>query len=291
MHVAQTIADIRRHVRSARSGGKVIGFVPTMGALHEGHASLIDAARQSCGHVVVSIFVNPTQFGPGEDLARYPRTPRDDAELCEAHGADLLFVPSVREMYAPDAAARVTVDRLDAVLCGASRPGHFAGVCTVVAKLFNIVQPDRAFFGAKDYQQLAIIRRMVRDLDFPVEVIACPTVRGEDGLALSSRNAYLAPRERAQAPALHEALSMARGMIAQAPRPLPAAAVRDAMLRHIAERAPLGVVDYAAVVDPDTLQDVETIDRPVLLALAVRLGQTRLIDNMLVDSPAAREVK
>jgi pantoate--beta-alanine ligase len=255
-----------------------------MGALHAGHLSLIDAARDDGGLVVVSIFVNPTQFGPTEDLAKYPRTPEADLAACETHGVDLVFMPQAATMYAGGGLTEVTVKELSATLCGRSRPGHFPGVCTVVAKLFNIIQPDRAYFGAKDYQQAVIIRRMAADLNFPVEVKVCPTVREADGLAMSSRNAYLDADQRNQAVALIESLRLGEGMI-RCSRP-PADEVITAMRNHVASRAPAGEIDYVQVVDPQTLQDVAATDQPVLLALAVRIGKARLIDNMLVDARA-----
>lgn len=283
MEVVQTIVLVRQRVAAALAAGQSIALVPTMGALHAGHASLIDAARAGGGWVVVSIFVNPTQFGPGEDLSRYPRTLEADCELCRAHGADLVFAPAVEEMYPPGGGlTEVSVEKLGDGLCGASRPGHFAGVCTVVGKLFNIVLPDRAYFGAKDYQQSAIIRRMTADLNFPVQIVVCPTVREPDGLAMSSRNRYLNPSHRRQAVALRDALVLAGEMIRSAHPP--AGDVIEAMRRQIASEAPDGAIDYIAIVDPDTLQTVRNTDRRVLVALAVKIGATRLIDNIVVDS-------
>jgi len=281
MNVAKTIEEIRRMVAAARAAGKTVGFVPTMGALHAGHYSLIAAASTACDFVVVSIFVNPTQFAPGEDLAAYPRTEETDLAGCESRGADAVFLPSVEEMYPDRPRTSVHVAELGEGLCGASRTGHFDGVCTVVAKLFHIVAPDQAFFGAKDFQQGAIVQRMVSDLNFPVDIVLCPTVREADGLAMSSRNAYLSPGEREQAPALHAALRAA-GELIRREHP-PARQVVAAIRRHIAAHAPDGRVDYVQIVDPATLADVETTDPPVLIALAVRLGKARLIDNVLVD--------
>ena len=284
MNVARTIAEMRQLVRRARQAGKTSGLVPTMGALHEGHMSLIDAARGDCGFVVVSIFVNPAQFGPGEDFSRYPRAPEDDLAACRKRSADAVFMPSAEEMYpSPAPATRVVVKGLDERLCGRSRPGHFAGVCAVVAKLFNIVQPDKAYFGAKDFQQATIIRRMTTDLDFPVKVVVCPTVRERDGLAMSSRNAYLTPAERRQAPALYAALRTAAEMI-RASRP-PAEEVKAAVRACLADRAPDGAIDYVEVVDPNELTDASNTNVPVLVALAVKFGQARLIDNIIVDGP------
>jgi len=280
MKVVETIDEVRACVAEARAAGKVVGLVATMGALHAGHVSLVNAARASSGLVVVSIFVNPTQFGPTEDFSRYPRTPQADIETCRRNGADVVFMPGVETIYGPGGKTEVRVRDLGETLCGRSRPGHFAGVCTVVGKLFNIVAPDRAFFGAKDYQQATIIRRMTADLNFPVEIVVCPTVREADGLAMSSRNAYLTPSERQQATALYESLCLAEWMIRQAHPP--ADEVIAAMRAHLTSRSGGAAVDYVQIVDPDTLQDVQSTSDPVLLALAVRFGQTRLIDNMRV---------
>jgi pantoate--beta-alanine ligase len=286
MEITGDISAVRRHVGAARRSGEVVGFVPTMGALHAGHLSLIDAAGARSGYVAVSIFVNPTQFGPQEDLSAYPRTPAADAAACRSRGVDLLFTPQPQTMYPPGSATEVRVRALEDVLCGRSRPGHFVGVCTVVAKLLNIVQPDLVFFGAKDFQQSVIVRRMVADLNVPAEVVVCPTVREADGLAVSSRNAYLTPAERPQAPALYGALRLAAERIAAShpPAPAVAAAVRE----HLAARAPDGEIDYVEIVEPATLRPVETTDAAVLIALAVRFGRARLIDNILVDAPARR---
>jgi len=284
MEVTRDIASTRRTLAAVRQAGRRVALVPTMGALHAGHVSLMEAARRDGGYVVVSIFVNPTQFGPGEDFQRYPRDEAGDLRTCEGVGVDLVFIPPVAEMYAPDAATTVHVARLTDTLCGPHRPGHFDGVATVVTKLFNIVQPDAAYFGQKDAQQLAVIRRMVRDLDLPIEIIACPTVREADGLALSSRNAYLSPGERVQARCLYRALCAARRLVEGGQRD--ARRIEEAMRRSIEESGP-AVIDYVSVVDPLTMQPVERIERRVLLALAVRIGMTRLIDNLLVDPPGA----
>jgi len=281
--VASTIEETRSAVAEAKAAGKSVALVPTMGTLHEGHLSLIDAARRACDFVVVSIFVNPTQFAPNEDLAAYPRTPDADRVACETRGVDLVFAPSVETMYPDGGLTTVTVAKLPEMLCGRSRPTHFAGVCTVVAKLLNIVQPDRAMFGAKDYQQATILRRMVADLNVPVEIVVSPIVRDADGLAMSSRNANLSAAERAQAPALHESLRLAERMIRESAPP--AGDVIAAMQQHLAERAPDGEIDYLQIVDPDDLSDVETTDRPVVVALAVKFARARLIDNVRVDAP------
>lgn len=272
-------------VRRAKSAGKIVGFVPTMGALHAGHLSLIEAAKARSDFVVVSIFVNPAQFGPNEDLQAYPRTPQEDLSACQQQDVDVVFMPSVETMSGPGPLTEVTVRHLSSTLCGRSRPGHFAGVCTVVAKLFNIIEPDKAFFGAKDFQQAVIIRRMTDDLNFSVEIIVCPTVRQADGLAISSRNEYLSREQRGQATALFGALSLAERMIHTSCTPT--GEVIEAMQRYLAEHAPEGTVDYIQIVDPNSLRDVETIKGSVCVALAVRIGRVRLIDNILVDSPSA----
>ncbi|MDY6913965.1 MAG: pantoate--beta-alanine ligase [Planctomycetota bacterium] len=286
MKVVKTIEDARRAVREARAAGKRIGLVPTMGALHAGHLSLIDAAAADCDFVAVSIFVNPTQFGAGEDLAAYPRTPEADLAACRARGVELVFMPAAEAMYPDGELTTVSVRDLCRSLCGRSRPGHFDGVCTIVAKLFNIIQPQAAYFGAKDFQQAVVIRRMAADLNFPVEIVVCPTVREPDGLAMSSRNAYLSPAHRSQAVALYESLQLGAKMIRRSRPPAPqvVAAVRE----HIAAHAPDGEIDYIQIVDPETLKDVETPEGAALIALAVKFGDARLIDNMLVDADALR---
>jgi len=281
MIVAKTIKEVRRQIDAARSAGKTIALVPTMGALHAGHLSLVDAAAEACDFVAVSIFVNPTQFGPGEDFQNYPRTLDADLSACRDHKVDLVFSPPAEEMYGRGGLTTVIAGRLSETLCGRSRPGHFTGVCTVVAKLFNIFLPDKAFFGAKDYQQAIILRRMVEDLNFPVEVVICPTIREPDGLAMSSRNRYLTPDQRSQAAALYGALQLTKRLIEQTHPP--AAEVREAIKQHLSSAAKDGQVDYIQIVDPDELSDVESTDRPVLIALAVKIGRARLIDNMLVD--------
>jgi pantoate--beta-alanine ligase len=277
--LATKIGEVREAVRSARRRGERIGLVPTMGALHEGHASLIRAARTETEFVVVSIFVNPTQFGPGEDLAQYPRPREQDLAACRQADVNLVFAPSEAEMYAPEAATTVRVKGLTQTLCGRSRPGHFDGVATVVAKLLNIAQPDLVYLGEKDAQQLAVLRRMVRDLDFPVEVRACPLVRDEDGLALSSRNAYLSPDERQRALALGRTLAEAREAILAGQRD--AASIAEAVRQRLGQTDGLEL-EYAVVVDPDTLCDLTTIGEQALVAVAAKVGQTRLIDNVLV---------
>ena len=278
--VVTTIDAVRRAVADARRSGRTVGLVPTMGALHAGHASLIRAARSSCGFVVVSIFVNPTQFGPHEDYARYPRSFDKDLEVCAAQGADLVFAPTVAELYPARFCTFVEVEKLQDVLCGASRPGHFRGVATVVLKLFNIVQPDLAFFGQKDAQQVRIIEQMTADLDLQVRIVVCPIVREADGLALSSRNEYLDADQRQHATVLHQSLLDARKRIEAGERS--AAVVVEAMRTRI-ERTPGAALDYVALVDADNLLPVERIQGRILIALAVRFGQTRLIDNVVLE--------
>src|SRR5579862_4302240 len=279
MKVFQTIEAMRAASRSARIAGQRIGFVPTMGALHAGHLSLVRAAKAQCGAVVVSIFVNPLQFGPAEDFAKYPRPFDRDRELLEKEKTDFLFAPSVEEMYPKGAVTHVTVESLSDKLCGRSRPGHFRGVTTVVAKLFHIVEPDSAFFGQKDAAQAAIIRRMVRDLNMPVEIAVRPIVREPDGLAMSSRNAYLKPDERKSALILHRALTEVKNQFDQGQR-------RGAALiesgKQVLAQEPAVRLDYLEIVDPDTLDPMEAITRPALVAVAGFAGTTRLIDNVLL---------
>jgi pantoate--beta-alanine ligase len=277
--IATTISEVRAAVAAARRDGQTIALVPTMGALHAGHAALIRAARQSAPVVVVSIFVNPTQFGPNEDYARYPRTLEQDRQLCTEAGASLIFAPSVEEMYPANSVTVVEVQQLDRWLCGASRPGHFRGVCTVVLKLFNIVQPDVAHFGAKDFQQARIIQQLVRDLNVPVQIRIEPTVREPDGLALSSRNRYLTPAERAVAPRIYQALQA----VAQRVRAgeIDVARLESALQAELSA-IPGARVDYARIVDVELLQPLTRLDRPAVAAVAVVLGQTRLIDNLVL---------
>ncbi len=271
-----TSIDEMRAARGAFSG---LGLVPTMGFLHDGHLSLVSRAKAECGAVAVSIFVNPTQFGPNEDLARYPRDLPRDLAFLGARGVDLVFTPSALEVYPAGFAARVEVGPVAEPLEGASRPGHFAGVATVVAKLFNIVQPTRAYFGQKDAQQCVVIRRMTRDLDLPVEIVVAPTVRETDGLALSSRNAYLDPAQRAVAPVLFRALSGARLRFEAGERN--AEALR-ATIREVISRQPGVDIDYVSVADPETLRELDSVGTVGLASLAARVGKTRLIDNVLL---------
>jgi pantoate--beta-alanine ligase len=283
MRICETIEDMRAACRAARRGGKRLGFVPTMGALHEGHVSLVRAARASCDIVTASIFVNPTQFGPNEDLAKYPRTFERDRELLEKEGVDLLFAPSVDEMYPGSAAAWVTVEELSDKLDGRSRPGHFRGVTTVVAKLFHIVEPDAAFFGQKDAAQVAVIRRMARDLNFFLEIVACPIVREADGLAMSSRNAYLDPQQRKQALVLYRSLMRVQ-KLADAGE-LNAAKLAAAAREEVAGEKSVRF-DYLEIVDPDTLDSVENVANGALVAVAAFVGTARLIDNILLPKSA-----
>ena len=280
MEVTRDIPSTRKVLAEVRRSGRRIAFVPTMGALHVAHVSLMEAAKHDGGYVVVSIFVNPTQFTPGGDFERYARDEAADLEVCRKAGVDLVFIPPTEAMYRPDATTTVHVARLTDTLCGPCRPGHFDGVSLVVAKLFNIVQPDVAYFGEKDFQQLAVIRRMVRDLDMPIEIVGCPTVREPDGLAVSSRNAYLSDAQRRQATALYRSLCAARTRIQAGARD--PVEVTDQMRRIIEEAGPANV-DYISVVDPDSMQPVQRIDKPVVVALAVHVGPARLIDNLLVD--------
>lgn len=264
----------------SRGMGKRVGFVPTMGALHAGHAALIRAARAENDFTVVSIFVNPTQFGPNEDFTRYPRTFDADRELCGAVGTDVIFAPTREEMYPPDTRTFVEISGLQDVLCGRSRPGHFRGVATIVAKLFNIVQPQVAYFGQKDAQQVAIIRRMVSDLNVPLAVRVVPTVREPDGLAMSSRNRYLDPTQRMNATCLVRALRKAELMVAAGER---SPATLERAMAEIIGPTPGALLDYAEVRDADTLDSITTLTRPALAAVAVYFGTTRLIDNITLS--------
>jgi pantoate--beta-alanine ligase len=276
--VASSIHEVRARVRDARKRAAPVGFVPTMGALHAGHKKLIEQARADGGFVVVSIFVNPLQFDRKDDLERYPRTFDEDLALCEAAGADLVFTPSAAELYPSEQAAFVQVPDLERYLCGAFRPGHFRGMATVVLKLFQIVQPDRAYFGQKDAQQLAIVKRMARDLNVPVDVIAVPTIREPDGLALSSRNKHLSADERRIAPALSRSLFAALEQVNRGERS--SEAIRETALRAL-ESYPEIKVEYFEVVHAETLAPVQRVEGPVLIAGAIWLGPTRLIDNVL----------
>lgn len=278
MNIAETVQEVREQVKAWRKEGLSVGLVPTMGYLHEGHKSLIDKAVEDNDRVVVSVFVNPIQFGPSEDLASYPRDLDRDAKLCEDAGADLVFHPADDEMYFDDFCTYVDMDDLTKGLCGKTRPTHFRGVCTVVSKLFHIVAPDRAYFGQKDAQQLAVIRRMVRDLNFDLEIIGCPIVREADGLAKSSRNTYLSEAERAAAVVLHKGLNAGEELLKSGERN----AVKIInTVREVIEREPLAKIDYVELVDWNTLKPVDTVQAEVLVAVAVYIGKTRLIDNFI----------
>ncbi|MBQ3165140.1 MAG: pantoate--beta-alanine ligase [Lachnospiraceae bacterium] len=280
MKVVKTIAEVREQVKAWKAEGLRVGLVPTMGFLHEGHQSLIIKAVEENDRVVVSDFVNPTQFGPKEDLASYPRDIERDAKLCEEAGADLIFHPEPAEMYAPDYCTFVDMDGLTKGLCGKTRPTHFRGVCSVVAKLFNIVAPDSAYFGQKDAQQLAVIRRMVRDLNFNIRIVACPIIREEDGLAKSSRNTYLNAEERVAAVVLSRALNQGKALIESGEQS--AAKVKDVIMEELCKE-PLAKVDYVEVVDADSIEAIKELKGNVLVAIAVYIGKTRLIDNFIVE--------
>lgn len=279
MRIVETVKEVREQVKAWKAEGLSVGFVPTMGYLHEGHKSLIDKAVEENDKVVVSVFVNPIQFGPKEDLASYPRDLERDAKLCEDAGANLIFHPENEEMYFDDFCTFVDMDDLTQGLCGKTRPTHFRGVCTVVSKLFNIVAPDKAYFGQKDAQQLAVIRRMVRDLNFDLEIVGCPIIREEDGLAKSSRNTYLSEEERKAAVILHKGLSEGEKMLKAGEKD--AKKVVD-VIKGIIESEPLAKIDYVEMVDWNTLKPVEQITGEVLTAVAVYVGTTRLIDNVIV---------
>ena len=278
--VVHTIKEVRETVKEWRKEGLSVGFVPTMGFLHEGHKSLIDKAVEQNDRVVVSVFVNPMQFGPTEDLDKYPRDLAADTRLCEAAGANLIFNPEPSEMYDEGFCSFVDMNGPTAELCGKSRPTHFRGVCTVVNKLFNIVQPDRAYFGQKDAQQLSVIRRMVKDLNIPVEVVPCPIIREADGLAKSSRNTYLNPEERQAALILSRAVKVGQHCVELGERDTHK--VVDAM-KALIETEPMARIDYVEAVDLDSVQKVDRVEGEVLFAMAVYVGKTRLIDNFIVN--------
>jgi len=281
MKIAGTIESVRHLVRAARIAGRKIGLVPTMGALHVGHVSLMEAAAKECDFVVVSIFVNPTQFGPGEDFEKYPRPIEKDLEICKKAGVDVVFNPTPDVMYGPESLTWVTVDKLTQPLCGRFRPGHFRGVTTVCTKLFNIVLPDVAYFGQKDAQQAIVIKRMAADLNMPLEIVVCPTVREKDGLAISSRNKYLSEQERKEAAKIYRSLEKCREMAE--------AGVTDsneiiAQMRSILQQIKDGRIEYVSIVDAETLENVDKITGRVLAAVAVKLGPARLIDNILMET-------
>jgi pantoate--beta-alanine ligase len=292
METVKTIAEVRLTLAQARSRGRRIALVPTMGAFHEGHLELMRWAKEGVGlppaggerssFVAISIFVNPTQFGPNEDFTAYPRDLAKDSRLAESVGADLVFTPAVEEIYPPGETTRVRVARLDESLCGPFRPGHFEGVATIVAKLLNIFQPDSAYFGQKDYQQLKIIQQMARDLHFPVKIIPVPTVREADGLAMSSRNAYLSPAERAAAPLLYQGLQSAQALAGQGERRVEK--LIETALRVI-QSNPAVRIQYLELRNAETLEPLALLDKPAVLALAAHLGDTRLIDNVILSVP------
>ncbi len=283
VEIIETVREMQEKADALRKSGVSIGFVPTMGALHEGHLSLIRGARSECRSVVVSIFVNPAQFAPGEDYKQYPRDFEGDCSKAETAGADIIFHPSVEEMYPPEASTVVKVQELSEVMCGRSRTGHFCGVASVVAKLFNITKPHRAYFGEKDYQQLVIVRKMARDLDMDLTVVGMPTIREEDGLAMSSRNAYLNPEERRAAVVLFRSLKDAGERVARGEKDAEAV-IQGA--REMIESEPYTSIDYVVVVDPETLQGIKEIVCPARMALAVKVGKPRLIDNIALHPPS-----
>lgn len=280
MKIVHTVAEVREAVKAWRKEGLSVGLVPTMGYLHEGHKSLIDRAVAENDKVVVSVFVNPMQFGPTEDLESYPRDMNRDSALCEAAGAALIFNPEPSEMYAGDFSSFIDMTTLTGGLCGKTRPIHFRGVCTVVGKLFNIVQPDKAYFGQKDAQQLAVIRHMVNDLNFNLEIVGCPIIREDDGLAKSSRNTYLNEAERQAALILSKSLEKGREMIEAGERD--SAVIKNAIMEMISTE-PLAKIDYVEIVDWNNLEPVDRIEGPVLNAIAVYIGKTRLIDNHIYE--------
>lgn len=279
MKVTGKIQEVRALVKEWKKNGETVGFVPTMGYLHEGHGSLITKARENNDKVVVSIFVNPMQFGPGEDLDSYPRDLEKDSRFCESLGADLIFHPEPEEMYHDDFCSYVDMSVLTEELCGLSRPAHFRGVCTVVNKLFHIVQPDNAYFGEKDAQQLAIIKHMVQDLNMDINVVGCPIVREKDGLAKSSRNTYLSPEERKAALILSQTIELGKKLIAEGEKD---ADVLVAKMKANIETEPLAKIDYVKAVNGLTMQQQKEIKAPMLIAMAVYIGKTRLIDNMIL---------
>lgn len=281
MKVVKTISEVRNEVKAWKKAGLSVGLVPTMGYLHEGHKSLMERACQENDRVVVSIFVNPTQFGPNEDFAAYPRDLQRDAAMCEAVGVALIFHPEPEEMYGKDFHTYVNMEVLSETLCGKTRPIHFRGVCTVVSKLFHIVTPDRAYFGQKDAQQLAIIKRMVKDLNFDIEIVGCPIVREKDGLAKSSRNTYLNPEERKAALILSQAIYLGQELTKNGEKDAEKI-VQD--MKHLIETEPLAKIDYVQAVDAASMQPVSEIKGEVLFAMAVYIGKTRLIDNFIYES-------
>ncbi|MDP4094635.1 MAG: pantoate--beta-alanine ligase [Bacillota bacterium] len=280
MRTIEKISDLKAIIKSQKVSGKSIGFVPTMGYLHEGHLSLVKHAADENDFVVMSIFVNPTQFGPNEDLDKYPRNLDGDMQLAEQAGVDVIFLPKVSEMYPEGYKTYISVEKITERLCGKSRPGHFRGVATVVCKLFNIVEPDKAYFGEKDAQQVVVIKQMVRDLNMGLEIVPCPIVREADGLALSSRNTYLTKGQRNSALVLSTSLFHARDMIKNGERRVNA--ILDYLKKNISSEEAANI-DYIEIVDADTLEPLNVVEKRVLIALAVKFGTTRLIDNVIVE--------
>jgi pantoate--beta-alanine ligase len=281
MEVAETIESVRAAVKTTRDKGKKIGLVPTMGALHIGHISLIETAAKKCEFVVVSIFVNPTQFGPGEDFEKYPRPIEADLDICRKAGVNLVFAPKPQQMYPKKNLTWVNIEKLTEPLCGKSRPGHFRGVTTICAKLFNIVQPDIAFFGQKDAQQARVIRQMIEDLNMPLEIVVCPTVREPDGLAVSSRNQYLDKQQRQDAAYIYKSLEKCREMINTGE--IESRKIIEEMKRVLQQKSSIKI-EYVSIADYETLEAIDRIAGKVLAAIAVRLGPARLIDNILIDT-------
>ena len=280
MNVSQTISSVRENVKLAKKQCKTIGLVPTMGALHEGHISLVEAAKKKCDYVVVSIFVNPTQFGPSEDFEKYPRPIEDDLKKCEQAGVDLVFNPSAKEMYPEKVITWVEVEKITDHLCGSSRPGHFRGVTTVCSKLFNIVTPDMAFFGQKDAQQAIVIKRMVADLNMPLEIVVCPIVREKNGLAMSSRNKYLSEHERQDALYIYKSLQKCKELVNSGCKNTETL-INE--MRNILEMKESIKIEYISIVDEKTLENIDYIQGKSLAAIAVKIGSTRLIDNFPID--------
>ena len=280
MEIAKTIQSVKDALRTARSLHKTIGFVPTMGALHVGHISLIEAAKKKCDFVVVSIFVNPAQFGPGEDFQKYPRPLREDLEICRNTGVDIVFTPSQQQMYPQENLTWINVEKLTDSLCGRNRPGHFRGVTTVCAKLFNIVGPDIAFFGQKDAQQAIVIRQMVADLNMPLEIVICPTIRLPAGLAVSSRNKYLSDPQKKDACLIYKSLSECENLIKAGTTDTRTIIAR---MRKVLGQAASIEIEYVSIVDAETLQNIDFVAGKVLAAVAVKIGPARLIDNILLD--------
>jgi pantoate--beta-alanine ligase len=281
MKVAKTIKSVRKLVKAARSEGKKIGFVPTMGALHIGHISLIEKAAKQCNFVIVSIFVNPTQFGPSEDFRKYPRPFKSDLAVCRKAGVDVVFVPTSQEMYPGENLTWTNVEKLTEPLCGRARPGHFRGVATVCTKLFNIVTPDVAYFGQKDAQQALVIKRMVADLNMPLKIVVCPTARQADGVAVSSRNKYLNKQQKKDATYIYKALKKCESLIKTGTKNKK---IIIGEMKKILKQVQSIKIEYISIVDADTLQNIEKITGKVLSAVAVKIGSTRLIDNIVVDA-------